>query len=116
MASVAPEVTIARPGVPGERPLLRPPVIPDPSVRRWLSVLARRLVLLDVLLVSAAVGGALWVRFGENATTESVIGLETYPLSWSYLLMSIVLGAGWALSLGMSRVYDRKVLGIGVEK
>ena len=113
---MAPEVTIPRPGITGTRPLLRPPVVPDPSVGRWLSVLARRLVLLDVLLIAAAVGGALWVRFGQNATTESVIGLEELPLSWSYLVMSVVLGLGWALSLGLSRVYDRKVLGIGVEE
>jgi exopolysaccharide biosynthesis polyprenyl glycosylphosphotransferase len=116
LASVAPEITIPRPGTPGERPLIRPPVTPDAEVRRWLAVLARRLVLLDVLLVSAAVGGALWVRFGDDATTESVIGFDQFPQSWSYLLMSIILGAGWALSLGMSRVYDRKVLGIGVEE
>ena len=44
------------------------------------------------------------------------MGLERYPVSWSYLVMSVILGAGWALSLGMSRVYDRKVLGIGVEE
>jgi exopolysaccharide biosynthesis polyprenyl glycosylphosphotransferase len=113
---VSPEVTIPRPGGPGQRPLLRPPVAPDVSVRRWLTVLARRLVLLDIFLVSAAVAGALLVRFGQSATTEAVMGLEPYPVSWSYLVMSVILGAGWALSLGISRVYDRKVLGIGVEE
>ena len=116
MASAAPEVATPRLDATGLRPLATPPVTPDPGLSRWLLVLARRLVVLDVVLISAAVGGALWVRFGDDATTESVIGLGGRPLVWSYLFMSFVLGAGWALSLGLSRVYDRKVLGIGVEE
>ena len=113
---MAPEVATARPVMAELWPLVRPPVRPDPALSRWLTILARRLVLLDAFLVSAAVAGALWVRFGDEATTQPVIGLEDQPLSWSYLLMGIVLGAGWASSLGLSRVYDRKVLGIGVEE
>jgi len=116
MATVAPQATVPQQAGTAPRALLDRPVGTTAPDRRWLTVLAWRLALLDVVVVAAAVAGALWVRFGDSAATEPVHGLAHYPLAGSYPLMALLLGTAWATSLALSRVYDHKVLGIGVEE
>ncbi len=99
------------------RPAKEPAAVPSPWNSHWLVILARRLFLLDTFVVFVSLSVAVLARFGERARTSSVEGFGLQlPFNVSYPLMAAVLGAGWLAMLFLSRVYDRKVLGVGADE
>jgi exopolysaccharide biosynthesis polyprenyl glycosylphosphotransferase len=82
----------------------------------WLSRLARRLFLLDLLLVSVAIVVGLVARFGAGAPSATVDGtLGRVPLT-SYAALAVALIAAWLVMLYAARTYDARVIGIGADE
>lgn len=75
---------------------------------RWRRKYARRLILLDGFVVSWAVAGAYFVRFGATPTPRNE---ET-----AYAVFSLVLAATWWIMLGAWGSREPKVLGTGADE
>jgi exopolysaccharide biosynthesis polyprenyl glycosylphosphotransferase len=82
----------------------------------WLRRLARRLFVLDLVLVSVAIAVALVARFGAGAPRVQVTGaLGRVPVT-SYAALASALIAGWLIVLYSGRTYDARVIGIGADE
>ena len=114
MTSVLPERGVApAPIVEPPRPLLALGGSPGVADRRWLRRLARRLMLLDAVIVTVAVATALGLVFGPSDKTVT-IGTEWQSLGMrSYLVLGPVVALAWAFSLTLTRTYDGRILGVG---
>jgi exopolysaccharide biosynthesis polyprenyl glycosylphosphotransferase len=82
----------------------------------WLHRLARRLFVLDLVLVSVAIAVALVARFGSGAPRVQVTGaLGRVPVT-SYSTLAVALILGWLVMLYSGRTYDARVIGIGADE
>lgn len=125
MTSVVPERAVARPtlgtppppltGVAGA-PLTLATGRTTAKDVRWLRVLARRLVVMDALIVTGSIALALGITFGPTDTRTS-IAREWETLSpTSYLVLGPALAILWTLALLLTRAYDGRILGVGGEE
>jgi exopolysaccharide biosynthesis polyprenyl glycosylphosphotransferase len=114
VTSVVPErATLRRPTVVDSPPRLtvsQPAVAPDTT---WLRRLARRLFLLDAVVVTLSVGLALGVVFGPTDRRTSIATEWDNFGPTSYLLLGPAVAVAWALLLIVTRTYDGKILGVG---
>lgn len=79
----------------------------------WLPKLARRLFVLDFVLVTVAVSISAVLRFGLDAPAAQVTAaLDVLPAT-SYLALSSALVAAWLVLLYVARTYDARVIGVG---
>ncbi|MER2133599.1 MAG: sugar transferase [Arthrobacter sp.] len=76
----------------------------------WRNRYARKLAVLDAIVVLWAMSGALIVRFG--APSEGTL----FDQNNRYLLVTAILAASWWLSLGLTGSRDTTVLGHGTEE
>src|SRR5690349_6445750 len=83
--------------------------IPD-KIPAWQRGYARRLVAVDVLGVSLAVGMAQWMRFGgldgEIAATRYI----------NYPVVSLAIGLTWMAALSINHSRSTRVIGSGAEE
>nr|WP_264004926.1 sugar transferase [Mycolicibacterium sphagni] len=76
----------------------------------WQTGYARRLVLVDLVGVVLAVGLAQWLRFGSLPGTG-----QAYRYS-NYLVVSLVIVAGWMFALSINHARSTRVVGSGAEE
>jgi exopolysaccharide biosynthesis polyprenyl glycosylphosphotransferase len=114
MTSVLPERTSR------DVPLVEPPRsslaangVSGVADRRWLRRLARRLFLLDSVIVTASVAAALGIVFGPSDTSVSIASEWESLGSTSYLVLGPVVALSWVLFLVLTRAYDGRILGVG---
>jgi exopolysaccharide biosynthesis polyprenyl glycosylphosphotransferase len=82
----------------------------------WLPRLARRLFLLDSVLVAVAISTAAVVRFGLAAPSAQVKGtIDVLPVT-SYTALCISLVGAWLMLLHVARTYDARVIGVGADE
>ncbi|HEX6919336.1 MAG TPA: exopolysaccharide biosynthesis polyprenyl glycosylphosphotransferase, partial [Actinomycetes bacterium] len=79
----------------------------------WMRRLARRLMVLDLLLVGTATVTALVARFGGTASTAQLQNSTAPVPLTSYVTLCFVLSLGWLVSMGVARAYDGRILGVG---
>ena len=80
---------------------------------RWLRRLARRLLLLDAVLVFGSVAIALGIVFGPTDRSISIGGELADLRATSYFVLGPALAAAWTLFLLWTRTYDGRILGVG---
>ncbi len=128
MTSVVPESQLSRPELKIAAPATWSGVAVA-SDTRWLRRLSRRLLLLDALLVTAALATALLIRYNlldrnlvvSDGTLSDLLGRLPFfsdvsqgPRRLSvYVLVGPLLALGWTVMLVFTRAYDGKVLGVG---
>ena len=83
------------------------------SDTRWLRRLGRRLLLLDALLVTVAIGLALGYVFGPSDKAVSITSELGNVRPTSYLVLGPALAVAWTLFLLLTRTYDGRILGVG---
>lgn len=83
------------------------------SDTRWLRRLGRRLLLLDALLITAAIGLALGYVFGPSYKAISITSELGNLRPTSYLVLGPALAVAWTLFLLFTRTYDGRILGVG---
>lgn len=83
---------------------------------RWLRRLARRLVVLDALVVTAALALALGIAFGPTDTRTSIVREWASLGPTSYIVLGPLLAVAWTLVLMLTRTYDGRILGVGGEE
>ena len=82
----------------------------------WLPRLARRLFILDFVLVTVAISISAIVRFGLDAPGAQVKGtLDILPVT-SYLALCSALVGAWLVLLYVARTYDARVIGVGADE
>jgi exopolysaccharide biosynthesis polyprenyl glycosylphosphotransferase len=82
---------------------------------QWLGRLARRLFILDLVLVSLAVFVAAVFRFGRGLRAVPVDGADRLPVT-SYVSLCLLLVCAWLVMLYAARTYDSRVIGIGADE
>ena len=107
-----------QPHGPAERPADRPVVVSlaDRAVAsdtRWLRRLGRRLLILDAVLVTLAIGIALGWVFGPGYKAISITSEVANIRPTSYLVLGPALALAWVLFLLIIRTYDGRILGVG---
>lgn len=86
-------------------------VVGEPGrVPPWQQSYARRLVILDLIAVILAVGGAQWLRFG---TLPGAV--NTYQ-ALDYSILSAVIAVSWMAALSINRARSPRVIGSGAEE
>jgi exopolysaccharide biosynthesis polyprenyl glycosylphosphotransferase len=82
----------------------------------WLPRLARRLSVLDFVLVTVAISTSAVARFGLDFPMAQVTGtLDVLPVT-SYLALCSALIAAWLVLLYVARTYDARVIGVGADE
>ncbi|TFV58645.1 sugar transferase [Mycobacterium sp. PS03-16] len=76
----------------------------------WQHSYARRLVVLDLVAVVLAVGGAQWLRFGTLPGT-----VNTYQ-AMDYSILSAIIAVAWMAALSINRARSPRVIGSGAEE
>ena len=112
MTSVVPERVATRSLAP-RIPELSTRQVNRPADTRWLRRLGRRLLLLDALIVSSALGATLAIRFAPESRRFPFPGSFTDIELSSYLVLGPVLAVAWVAMLAVTRTYDGRVLGVG---
>ncbi len=80
---------------------------------RWLRRLGRRLLLLDAVLVTTAIGAALGYVFGPTYKGLSIDSELANIRPSSYLVLGPALAVAWTAFLLVTRAYDGRFLGVG---
>ncbi len=86
----------------GSRPA---PERPLPKAARWEKQFVLALLLLDITLVSAAVGGGMYLRFDEPD-----------HVSYANATIALLLGPLWIVLLAVSRAYERQRINLASEQ
>lgn len=79
------------------------------EVAPWTRTLQTRLIVVDSVLVAVAIAAAFFVRFALGFPGGGVVRPTT-----SYVLISVLLVAGWLAALSMERSRDLRIVGVGV--
>lgn len=86
-------------------------IVPIPAkVPAWQRGYARRLVAIDLLGVSLAVGMAHWLRFGGLAETMSAFQ------NWNYSVVSLAIAVSWMAALSINHSRSPRIIGCGAEE
>lgn len=94
-----------------ERELTTPRAVDDgASAPTWQSTYGRLLVVTDALAITAAVGLAQWIRFGDTMGAQLAAG------RLSYIEVSLIVAAAWMLTLTINRSRSPGVVGSGTEE
>ena len=96
---------VTRPNEAARHRRLRSAQRPLPTTARWERRFIRRLVLLDAVLIALALGIGLFVRFGAPDKISATNGI-----------LSILVGPGWLILLGVSGAYERDRVRTGAEQ
>ncbi|MFF0490365.1 sugar transferase [Nocardia sp. NPDC004068] len=91
----------------------RPAIPPRSERERWQIEYARRLWLGDLAVVGLAVAAAQVIRFGGPADPPLAVSL---PVEVRYTVVSVLLGAAWAVFLAVSGSRSPRVIGSGTEE
>ncbi|MBD8023737.1 sugar transferase [Microbacterium gallinarum] len=94
----------------------QPTRFPTPAarVRRWQRLFATLLSITDTLVIMLAVFTAQFIRFGFVGESLVLPGIRNADVGVAYTIVSIVMIAGWALSLRLFGTRDYKIIGTGV--
>ena len=107
---------------PGADPRTAPGTAPGTAetlprtVRDWAADYASRLALTDAIVITWAVFGAQFTRFGATTETQAATITSRYDITLNYTLISVTLVLGWLLALAVHRTRDRRVVGAGSDE
>ncbi|GAB3603747.1 sugar transferase [Microbacterium aureliae] len=87
---------------------------PAARVRRWQRLFATLLAITDTLVITVAVFGAQFVRFGFGGQQLQIPGLRENDVAVAYFLVSVVLVVAWAASLHLFGTRDYRIVGTGM--
>ncbi len=86
---------------------------PAVAVAMWRRAYARRLLVTDLIVITAAVYGSQFIRFGTAGESLRIPGEHGGEVELSYALVSAILVAGWFLALGIFGTRAGAAIGAG---
>lgn len=86
---------------------------PAVAVDLWRKAYARRLLVTDLIVITVAVYGSQFIRFGTAGENLIIPGERGNGVELSYAIVSAILVAGWFLSLAVFGTRHGTVIGAG---
>lgn len=82
----------------------------------WQSMYRHRLAITDFVIVTAAVFGAQFLRFGEDSASLHIPGFSGSSFALGYTFVSVIFAGAWLIGLTAYGTRDPKTVGSGTQE